>query len=84
MTPDQARQRAQKSFKQEERARDAQQAMAEYEAQAVATRKKTADLKALRLAREAQGAVSEPIAKLRSGGRSVGTRSRLKRSSTVP
>ena len=60
MTPDQARQRAEKSFKQEERARDAQQAMAEYEAQAIATRKKTAHLKALRLAKEAQGPDSKP------------------------
>jgi hypothetical protein len=60
MTPDQARQRAEKSFKQEERARDAQQAMAEYEAQAIATRKKTAHLKALRLAKEAQGLDSKP------------------------
>jgi hypothetical protein len=76
MTADQARQRAEKSFKQEERARDARNAMAEYEAQAIAIRKKTARLKALRLAKEAQGAVFEPIGKLRSGGRSVGTPSR--------
>ena len=32
MTPDQARQRAEKSFRQEERARDARKATAEYEA----------------------------------------------------
>jgi hypothetical protein len=50
--------------------------MAEYEAQAIAIRKKTARLKALRLAKEAQGAVFEPIGKLRSGRRSVGTPSR--------
>ena len=60
MTPDQARQRAEKSFKQEERARDAQKAMAEYEAEAIATRKKTAQLKALRLAKEAQGVDCKP------------------------
>ena len=48
MTPDQARQRAEKSFRQEERARDAREAMAEYEAQAIAIRKKTTHLKALR------------------------------------
>jgi hypothetical protein len=60
MTPDQARQRAEKSFKQEERARDARKAMAEYEAQAIATRKKTAHLKTLRLAKEAQGLDSKP------------------------
>jgi hypothetical protein len=49
MTPDQARQRAEKSFRREESARDAQKAMTEYEAQAVAIREKTARLKALRL-----------------------------------
>ena len=76
MTPDQARQRAEKSFRQEERARDARKAMAEYEAQAIAIRKKTAHLKAVRLAKETQGSVSDPVAKLRSGSRSVGTPSR--------
>jgi len=71
MTPDQARQRAEKSFRQEERARDARKAMAEYEAQAIAIRKKTAHLKALRLAKETQGSVSDPVAKLRYLGYSV-------------
>jgi len=37
--------------------------MIEYEAQAVATRKKTARLKALRLAKEAQARTDEPPAK---------------------
>ncbi|HET8919354.1 MAG TPA: hypothetical protein VFN27_06710 [Xanthobacteraceae bacterium] len=60
MTPDQARQRAEKSFRKDERARDARKAMAEYEAQATAIRKKTAHLKALRLAKEAQGQVFDP------------------------
>ena len=65
MTSDQARQRAEKSFRQEERTRGARKAMAEYEAQAIATRKKTAHLKALRLAKEtlvleAQGLDSKP------------------------
>jgi hypothetical protein len=55
MTAEQARQRAERSFRQEERARNVRSAMAEYEAQAIATRKKTAHLKALRLAKEAQG-----------------------------
>jgi hypothetical protein len=73
MSSDQARQRAEKSFRQEERAREAKKAMAEYEAQAIAVRKKTAHLKALRLAKEAQGSVSESVAKLRSLNRSVGT-----------
>jgi len=76
MTSDQARQRAEKSFRQEERAREAKKAMAEYEAQATAIRKKTAQLKALRLAKEAQVSVSEPVAKLRSGSRSTDSTSR--------
>jgi uncharacterized ferritin-like protein (DUF455 family) len=64
MTPDQARQRAEKSFRREE-PRDARKAMAEYEAQAIATREKSAHLKALRLAKEpqvleAQGLDSKP------------------------
>ena len=53
MTSDQARQRAEKSFRQDERTRDARNAMVEYETQAIAIRKKTAHLKALRLAKEA-------------------------------
>jgi hypothetical protein len=54
MISDQARQRAEKSFRQEERAREGRQAMAEYEARARAVREKTARLKALRLAKEAE------------------------------
>ena len=54
MTSDQDRQRAERSFKREERALDGRKAMTEYEAQARATREKTARLKALRLAREAE------------------------------
>ncbi len=54
MTVDRARQRAERNFKKEERARDGRKAMAEYEVQARATRGKTARLKALRLATEAQ------------------------------
>jgi hypothetical protein len=54
MNLDQARQRAEKSFKKEERAQDARRAMSEYESQALATREKTARLKELRLAKEAQ------------------------------
>ena len=64
MTSDQARQRAERNFKREERAQDGRKAMIEYEAQAVATRKKTAHLKALRLAKEAQAHTDEPPAKL--------------------
>ena len=41
-------------FKKEERTRDGRAAMTEYETEARATREKTARLKALRLAKEAQ------------------------------
>jgi len=51
---DRARQRAEKIFKKEERAQDARKAMTEYECQAFAIREKTARLKELRLAKEAQ------------------------------
>jgi hypothetical protein len=54
MISDQARQRAEKRFEQKERARDGRKAMTEYEAQARTIREKTARLKALRLAKEAQ------------------------------
>jgi hypothetical protein len=54
MNSDQVRQRAERSFKKEERAQDARKAMTEYERQALATREKTARLKELRLAREAE------------------------------
>ena len=63
MNSDQARQRAERNFKKEERAQDGRKAMTEYVAQAVATRKKTASLKALRLAKEAQAQNEEPPAK---------------------
>ena len=59
MISDQARQWAERRFKQEERARDGRKAMAEYEVQARATREKTARLKALRLAKEAQAQTEE-------------------------
>ena len=62
MTSDQARQRAERNFKREERVQDGRKAMIEYEAQAVATRQKTARLKALRLAKEAQAQNEEPPA----------------------
>jgi hypothetical protein len=54
MISDQDQQRAEKRFKQEERARDGRKAMTEYEALALATREKTGRLKALRLAKEAE------------------------------
>jgi hypothetical protein len=54
MTSDQARQRAEGLFKREERAQDGRAAMIEYQAGAIATREKTARLKTLRIAKEAQ------------------------------
>ena len=60
MSSDEARQRAEKSFNQEERALDGRKAMTEYEAQVLAIREKTARLKALRLATEAQAQNEEP------------------------
>ncbi len=65
MTSDQARQRAERNFKKEERAQDGRKAMIEYEAQARAIREKTARLKALRLAKEAQAQNEEAPAKPR-------------------
>ena len=63
MISDQDQQRAEKRFKQEERARDGRKAMIEYETQARATRAKTERLKALRLAKEVQVQTEEPPAK---------------------
>jgi hypothetical protein len=65
---EQARERAERNFKREERALDGRKAMAEYEAQAVATRKKTARLKALRLAKEAEARNEPPPTKLGERG----------------
>ena len=53
MISDQARQRAERVFRKEERTRDRRAAMTEYEARAIAVREKSARLKALRLAKEA-------------------------------
>jgi hypothetical protein len=50
---DRARKRAEALFKQEERLRNGQKAMAEYETNRIAVREKTARLRALRLARDA-------------------------------
>jgi hypothetical protein len=52
--------RAEARFKQEERALDGRKAMTEYEAQVLAIREKTARLRALRLATEAQAQNEEP------------------------
>jgi hypothetical protein len=53
LNTDQARARAEASFKKEERAREGAKAMSDYEAEARATLKKTARLRALRLAKDA-------------------------------
>jgi hypothetical protein len=53
MISDQARQRAERIFRKEKRARDGRAATIEYEAHAITTREKSARLKALRLAKEA-------------------------------
>jgi hypothetical protein len=63
LSSDEARQRAEKSFNQEERALDGRKAMTKYEAQVLAIREKTARLKALRLATEAQAQNVEPAPK---------------------
>jgi hypothetical protein len=63
LSSDDARQRAEKSFKQEERALDGRKAMTEYEAQVLAIREKTARLRALRLAKEAQVQSEAPVPK---------------------
>jgi phage repressor protein C with HTH and peptisase S24 domain len=52
--------RAEARFKQEERALDGRKAMTEYEAQVLTIREKTAHLRALRLAKEAQPQNEEP------------------------
>lgn len=53
MSSDKARERAERHFRKEERAQDGRRAMIEYESEALATRERTARLKALRLAKEA-------------------------------
>jgi hypothetical protein len=63
MNSDEARRQAEKSFKDEQRARDSRRVTAEYEAESRAIREKTARLKALRLAKEAQAQNEAPPAK---------------------
>lgn len=53
MNPDQARARAEASFKKEERAREGEKAWKEYQAEVRATQEKTERLRALRLQKEA-------------------------------
>ena len=58
--------RAEARFRQEARALDGRKAMTECEAQALATREKTAHLKELRLAKEAQAQNEEPTPKTKA------------------
>jgi len=53
MNTEEAHRRAEALFKKEQQVREAQQAMAEYQAELQAMREKTARLRALRLARDA-------------------------------
>jgi hypothetical protein len=63
----QARDRAEAIFKKkQERLRDGQKAMAEYEATCLATREKTARLRALRLARDVARKTPVPAAQKQS------------------
>jgi hypothetical protein len=55
--------RADARFKQQERALDGRNAMNEYQAQVLATHEKTAHLKELRLAKEAQPQNEQPAPK---------------------
>jgi hypothetical protein len=63
LSSDEARKRAEKSFRQEARALDGRKAMTEYEAQVLAIRERTVRLRALRLATEAQAQNEEPAPK---------------------
>ena len=71
MTDTSKKQEAQSHFKKVRQEGDAKNAMAEYEARAVAVRERTEQLKALRLAREAseQAAAPRPKPKPKSPGR---------------
>ena len=58
---DDARARAEASFRKEERAKDGAMAMTEYQANARLVREKTERLRALRLAKEAEAAANKSI-----------------------
>ena len=62
-----ARARAEANFKKEERAKEGAKAMTEYVANGKAVRERMAELKAMRLAKEAQETVKEAAAKPRKG-----------------
>jgi hypothetical protein len=66
MTLEEARARAEKLFKQEEHGSEGNATLAEYQADLTALRQKTARLKALRLAKEAQADKAVPGRKRRT------------------
>ena len=72
MNADDANRRAGALFKKEQQSREAQQAMAEYQAELQAMREKTARLRALRLARDAANQ-STPSANQKDAARLGGT-----------
>jgi hypothetical protein len=61
--------RAEASFKKTERAKDGAKAMMEYQANGRVVREKMAQLKALRLAKEAAEKASEPAVKQKKPGK---------------
>ena len=62
MSDDSKKNQAEAQFRKMQRAEDGKKAMSEYEAGVAAVRAKTAKLKALRLAREAEIAAAPPVA----------------------
>jgi hypothetical protein len=60
MNADEAHRRAEALFRKEQQSREAQQAMAEYQAELRAMREKTARLRVLRLARDAANQKTPP------------------------
>jgi hypothetical protein len=67
MNSDQAHDRAEALFRKEQRFREGQQAMTDYQAELRAMREKTARLRALRLARDARTQKTPPTNKKCSG-----------------
>ena len=84
MSSNEARVRAEKTFKAEERAREGAQAWQDHQAEALATAAKTERLRALRLAKEAadrgaQSPVPDVPKPATKSGTAKSTRSRIKR-----
>ena len=74
---------AQARFAKVQRAHDAKKAMADYEAEAVAVRAKTARLKALRLARDAELATAATVAPKTRSAKTRPAKSKKAASSTL-